>query len=71
MVNINKLKGKMIEKGYNVASLSKAIGMHRGTFYRKLNHDGDFTIKEANAMVLVLSLNRDEVNAIFFSQIVA
>lgn len=71
MVNVNKLKGKIIEKGYNVATLSKEIEMDKGTFYRKLNNDGDFSIKEADKIIDVLCLDLDEVRAIFFSQIVA
>ena len=71
MVNVNKLKGKIIEKGYNVAEVSKAIGMDKGTFYRKLNNEGDFSIKEADKIIVALDLTLDEARAIFFSQIVA
>lgn len=68
MVNVNKLKGKIVEKGYNVATLAKEMGMDKGTFYRKLNNEGDFSIKEADKIIEILSLGRDEFNSIFFSQ---
>ncbi|MBQ3540682.1 MAG: helix-turn-helix transcriptional regulator [Phascolarctobacterium sp.] len=71
MVNANKLKGKIIEKGYNVSTLSKEINMDKATFYRKLNNDSDFSIKEADRIIDVLCLDFDEVKAIFFSQLVA
>ena len=71
MVNINKLKGKIIEKGYNVTTLAKEMGMDKGTFYRKLNNDGDFSIKEADKIIDILCLDLDEIRAIFFSQVVA
>lgn len=71
MVNINKLKGKIIEKGYSVATLSKEMEMDKGTFYRKLNNDGDFSIKEADKIIDILCLDLDEIRAIFFSQVVA
>lgn len=72
MVNVNKLKGKMVENGLNVSELAALIGIDKATFYRKLNADGEnFTIKEADLIADKLSLDRDEVNAIFFSQFVA
>ena len=40
MVNVKKLREKMREKGWNVEKLSKAIGIDKSTFYRKLNNNG-------------------------------
>ena len=37
MVNVNKLKAKMVELGTNVDELSEKIGMDRATFYRRLS----------------------------------
>lgn len=71
LVNVNLLKGKIIEKGLNVSELAAMIGIDKATFYRKLGSDGEnFTIKEADLIASNLALNRDEVNAIFFSQFV-
>ena len=36
MLHVNKLKGKMTEKGFTVATISEKIGMDSSTFYRKL-----------------------------------
>ncbi|HAX53363.1 helix-turn-helix domain-containing protein [Blautia liquoris] len=72
MVNTNKLRGKMIEHGMNVEELSLALGMNRATFYRRLNSDGEeFSIREADMIVNILKLKKEEANAIFFSQFVA
>ncbi len=73
MVNINKLKGKIVENGLSIAELSSEIGIDRATFYRKMNtHCGEnFTIKEANLISKALNLTCDEINSIFFSQYVA
>lgn len=72
MVNINKLKGKMVELELNADELSEKIGMDRATFYRRLSANGQtFSIKEADAISKVLGLTRNEVNEIFFSQYVA
>ena len=72
MVNIRKLKGKIVECGINVEGLADKIGMDRSTLYRKLSANGEnFTIKEADSISKVLDLTYAEVNAIFFSQFVA
>ena len=72
MVNVNKLKGKIIEKGKTVDLVAKAIGVDVSTLYRKLQGNGDkITIKEADDIATYLVLNSSEATAIFFSQYVA
>lgn len=72
MVNINKLKGKMVECGMNVEKLSDKIGVDKSTLYRKLSTNGEnFTIKEANLIARELNLTYSEVNSIFFANEVA
>lgn len=71
MVNVLKLKGKMVEKNINAEELAKRIGMDRATFYRRLGKSDDFTIKEVDSIVKVLGLTMDETNAIFFADFVA
>ena len=72
MVNINKLKAKMVEIGINVEELSGAIGMDKATFYRRLSADGQtFLIKEVDAICKELKMTKEEVNEILFSQFVA
>lgn len=72
MVNINKLKGKIIECGLNVTELASRIGIEKSTFYRRMNTNGkNFTIEEADLISKELNLSYSEVSAIFFSQYVA
>lgn len=72
MVNVNKLKGKIVEAGMNIDKLSDKIGMDRSTLYRRISNNGeDFLIKEVDAIAKELQLSVNEVNAIFFSQFVA
>ena len=72
MVNINKLKGKIVECGLNVTELASKIGIDKATLYRKINSDGEkLTIRDANLIAKELNLSRDEINEIFFSQNVA
>lgn len=72
MVNVNKLRGQIIEKGFKVETLADAIGMDRSTFYRRLNNHGEtFSIREANLICDRLGLNKDEAMSIFFTNFVA
>ena len=72
MMNVNKLKGKIVENGVNVDAVAEAINIDKSTFYRKLAAGGDnFTIGEADQIAKFLKLTKDEVNAIFFAQFVA
>ena len=41
MVNVNKLRGKIVECGLNTSELANLIGIDRTTLYRKFNADGD------------------------------
>ena len=48
MVNINKLKGAIVEHGMNIDMLADKIGMDKSTFYRRIQANGDtFTLKVA------------------------
>ena len=72
MVNVNKLKGKIVEQGMNVEKLAKKIGIDKSTLYRKLQNEGEsITIKEANLMIEALQLTAEEAHSIFFHQYVA
>ncbi len=70
MVNIKKLRGKMVEADFTVEKLAEVIGINRATLYRKLE-TGNFTIKEANIIAAALHLTNEELNAIFFAEVVA
>lgn len=71
MVNVQKLKGKIMERGTTQEALAKALGIDRSTFYRKMRQDGNFTIKEVNLIVSALHLSKDEAMSIFFADLVA
>ncbi len=72
MVNVNKLKGKIVEQGLTVETLAQRIKVDKSTLYRKMNDMGEsFTIREANQICSALKLDSQEATAIFFSQYVA
>lgn len=71
-MNVNKLKGKMVECGLKVDYLANKLCVDKATFYRRLALNGEtFTIKEADILARELQLSANEVNSIFFSQYVA
>lgn len=71
MVNVQKLKGKIVERGTTQEALAKTLGIDKSTFYRKMQQGGNFTIKEVNLIVSALHLSKDEAMSIFFADLVA
>ena len=71
MVNVSKLKGKIIERNTTQEALAKDIGIDKSTFYRKMKQNGSFSIQEVNLIVSSLNLSKDEALSIFFSKTVA
>lgn len=68
MINVNKLKGKIVENGLSVADVSKAIGIGTASLYRKMNgKEETMYVKDAYAIGRLLKLSTDEMNAIFFA----
>ena len=70
MLNVNKLKGKIVEKGFSIEKLSQILGINPSTFYRKIKNNS-FEIEEADAIVKELGLSSTEATEIFFAQTVA
>jgi DNA-binding phage protein len=72
VVDVNKLRGKIVEKGMNVSYLASKVGINASTLYRRLKGGGgSFTIEEADKIASVLALTSSELNSIFFAQYVA
>ena len=72
MVNVNKLRGKLVERGINVTELAQHIGLNPATLYRKLNGGGEkILIGEAQRISAELGLNMGDVVRIFFAGYVA
>lgn len=71
MCDIAKLRGKIVEKGYNQSKLAKSAQMDKSTLSRKLKYGEAFTIGEANRIAIILKLSKDEAIDIFFANIIA
>lgn len=65
MVDVNKLKGKMVEKGYSNKKMADMLGIHKDTFGRKLRM-GKFGTDEAEKMIRILNI--DNPTEIFFAK---
>lgn len=72
MVNIRKLKAKLVEKDISIIELANILGIDKSTVYRKLNKCGEnFTVKDVEKIAKALSLTYDDINHIFFTNVVA
>lgn len=71
MINVNKLKGKIVENGKTQQEVAELIGIDRSTFYRKMKEGGNFSVGEASKMAEIIPLDNSEAIAIFFNQHVA
>ncbi len=72
MINKNKLKIKMLEKGLTVETLAKQLNVNKSTLYRKMNGStSSFTVGEASEIATVLNLDGAEFMSIFFASFVA
>ncbi len=66
-MNVNKLKGKIVEKGMNVELLAASIGVDRSSLYRKLNDGDKITIGEAVKIKNALGLSVEDAVDIFLT----
>lgn len=68
VVNIQRLRGKIIEKENTQESVADAMGMNRTTFYRKMKNGGNgFTIGDIHNMIMCIPLTKEEAIDIFFN----
>lgn len=66
--NVNKLKGKIAEKGYTLKKLSEELGLSELTLRRKINDNNyDFYLGETTDVAKILNLSGEEYLEIFFN----
>ena len=71
MVNVQKLKGLIVEKGTTQQAVADSIGIDRSTFYRKMKNGGNFSLEEAGLIAETVPLTENEAMEIFFADFVA
>lgn len=67
MINTNKLRGLIAERGLSQVKIAKYLGMTPKTFYTKMRN-GVFDSDEIEAMIVKLDIPRDLCMDIFFAQ---
>ena len=71
MVNIDTLKGKIIEKGMTVETLAHKIGMSEDALYGRFHNNGqNISIREAEDISFALGLTFEEAKNIFFYKMI-
>ena len=67
-IDVQKVKGKMAERGYTKSSLSKKLGINRNTLVSYLNTPEKTPYNVVSAMADVLCDSPEEACAIFFAR---
>ena len=68
MLDVQKFKGKIVEKGKSIEILSRETGINSSAFYCKLNNNS-FEINQVDRNARILSLTGAEATAIFLANI--
>ena len=64
-MNILMLKGKMVERGFNVERLAAKMDIDRSSLYRKMNSSEKFTIGDVQKIKDILELSDNDARLIF------
>lgn len=67
MVNHNKLKGLMVERGLKVDELAKRLNLSRQSTSDKINGRRSISLIEAMTISEALEMSKEERDAIFFA----
>lgn len=71
-MNTRKLKAKLVENDVSVADLATILDVDKSTVYRKFNKSGEaFTVSDVDKIAKALCLTYNDINEIFFANIVA
>ena len=65
--NTDRLRGRMVERGYNIKTLAEAIGVHPNTLSHKLYGNRYFTTREIADICMVLAITEEQIPYYFFS----
>ena len=66
MTNTSKLKAIMVERGFTQADLAKLLNISEQTLNYKINNKREFKASEIQALIQILQIPSDQVDAIFF-----
>ena len=66
MVNTNKLKGAMVQAGYNQNTLAERLNMSKNTLSAKLNGKTKISVDEACEMCKILNIEGTQLKCEIF-----
>ncbi len=67
MTNTNKLKGRIVEKGYTLSRFSLEMGISRPCMRKKINNKTDFKASEIEKICTALEISNNELSEYFFA----
>lgn len=68
MINVLKLKGKVVEKYGSQAKFAEHLNISEASWIKRLQGTRDFKLKDIEQVIALLGLTDDEVWAIFFNK---
>lgn len=68
MLNANKLKGKIAERGYTRNYIAETLGIQALSLRNKLNGRTQFTLRETSLLARNLQMSAQEIVEIFYGQ---
>lgn len=71
MINSNKLKGRIVEKGLTQADLAKALNLSTPTINQKLNNVRSMNLHEAFRIADLLNIPDSQFREYFFKNEIA
>ena len=70
-MNINKLKGRIVESNIPLQEILRVAGISESTYYNKMSGRTEFTQKEICGLSRILRLSKDDIMSIFFDELVS
>ena len=68
MIDVNKLKGRIVSAGHSQRSLAKEMGMNKNTLNSKVNGQSSFTVEEVERLCALIGIeSATEKCDIFFA----
>lgn len=66
MVNTRKLRGRIIEQGFNYEKVAEVMNLSACTFGKKLRNVSQMTLDEAKLLMIFLEIPADEFFEYFY-----
>lgn len=71
MINTNKLKGRIVEKGLTQGDVAKALNLATPTVSQKINNVRAMSLEEAFKIAELLGISDDQFREYFFKEEIA